>query len=368
MTARVPRIGFVVEQALGHATHADNLARFVADDPRILAEFAPIPYDPDPRFERIPGYGNWTVRAGLRARRAVRRLGKSGRLDALFIHTQVPATLMPGVLKRIPSVVSLDATPLQYDRLGATYDHAPGSDRVEAVKRRFHDTMFARARHLVTWSHWVKHSLVDDYGVAPERITVIPPGVDYARWAAPPREVAELGATTRVLFVGGNLERKGGLILLDAIRRLRADGVPIEVDLVTRDDVPAEPGVAVYHGVTANSPELISLFHRADVFCLPTYADMLAIVLSEAGAAGLPLVASDVGGLGELVEPEVTGLVVPPGDTDALAGALRRLAEQPQLRTSLGARAQQEVRERFDAEANAHRLVGLLADVAEGRT
>ena len=70
-----PRVGFVLEQTLGHVTHADNLVRLVTPDPRIEAEFAPIDFDLDRRWARLPGHGNWTVRAGLRARRAVRALG-----------------------------------------------------------------------------------------------------------------------------------------------------------------------------------------------------------------------------------------------------------------------------------------------------
>ena len=61
-------------------------------------------------------------------------------------------------------------------------------------------------------------------------------------------------------------------------------------------------------------------------------ADCLAIVLSEAGAAGLPLVTTDVGAISELVRPEQTGLLVPPGDDVALTAALDRLASDPALR------------------------------------
>ena len=69
-TSSLPRVGFVLEQTLGHITHADNLARLVPPDPRIRAEFALVDFDLDRRWARVPGHGNWTVRAGLRARRA----------------------------------------------------------------------------------------------------------------------------------------------------------------------------------------------------------------------------------------------------------------------------------------------------------
>ena len=118
-------------------------------------------------------------------------------------------------------------------------------------------------------------------------------------------------------------------MLLEAVRRLRDAGVAIELDLVTRDEVPDQEGVRVHHGLTPNSPPLIELYHRADVFCLPTMGDCLPMVLSEAGAVGLPLVSTDVGAISEIVRDGETGLLVPVDDVGALAAALRRLADDP---------------------------------------
>ena len=170
-----------------------------------------------------------------------------------------------------------------------------------------------------------------------------------------------------MLFVGGDLERKGGFVLLDAVRRLRDAGVAIELDLVTRDEVPDQEGVRAHHGLTPNSPPLIELYHRADVFCLPTMGDCLPMVLSEAGAVGLPLVSTDVGAISEIVRDGETGLLVPVDDAGALAAALHRLADDPDVRRRMGEAARQLVREQFDAGANARTLVALLLDIAVAR-
>ena len=124
-----------------------------------------------------PGLWNWTVRAGLGARGAIRRMRRRGPLDALFIHTQVPAILVPDQLRRTPTVVSLDATPIQYDELGAQYAHEVGSPRVERLKWRLNRDCFARAAAVVTWAAWTKAGLVERYEVPAEKIVVIPPGV-----------------------------------------------------------------------------------------------------------------------------------------------------------------------------------------------
>jgi glycosyltransferase involved in cell wall biosynthesis len=369
MMSAPPRVAFLLEQTLGHVTHADNLMRLVSTDERIRAEFVPIDFDVDPRWARVPGHANWTVRAGLRARRAVRALSRDGRLDALFVHTQVPATLMPDVVQRIPSVVSLDATPMQYDELGDHYAHAKGSERIERLKWRLNRSCFARADRLITWSEWAKSGLAGDYEVPADKVVVLPPGVDYDRWHTADRAADEgrQNAPVRILFVGGDLVRKGGRVLMAATRRLRAAGAEVELDLVTREQTPPEDGITVHHGLAPNSEALIELYRRADVFCLPTLGDCLPMVLSEAGATALPLVSTDVGAIREIVRPGETGLLAPPGDEDALTSALGRLVANPTLRRTLGVQAQRVVREDFNAATNASRLVDVLLEVAGAR-
>ncbi len=362
-----PRIGFVLEQTLGHITHSANLQHLVGADPDVDAVFAPIAFDVDGWAAHVPGFGNWTVRAGVRTRRAIRGLLRSGPVDALFIHTQVPAILSPDHVKRLPTVVSLDATPIQYDELGAHYGHDTGGRLAERLKWRANTACFARADAVVVWAAWTKAGLVDRYEVPADKIHVIPPGVDVERWSAYGLDddaERPADAPCRILFVGGDLERKGGLVLLEAVRRLRDEGVAIELDLVTRDDVPTQDGVRAHHGLTPNSPPLIELYQRADVFCLPTMGDCLPMVLSEAGAVGLPLVSTAVGAIGEIVRDGETGVLVPVDDVGALADALRLLAADPAERRRMGDAARELVGADFDAAANARRLVALLAEVA----
>jgi glycosyltransferase involved in cell wall biosynthesis len=366
-----PRVGFVLERSLGHVTHADNLTKLLPAQDIIDADVVELAWETSGLQSRIPGFStNWTIRSGVRARVAITQLKRSGPLDALFVHTQVPAVLSPDHLWRIPTVVSLDATPLQYDELGSHYGHARGNEYVERLKWTANRACFRRARHIVTWSEWAKRGVIDGYGIEEAKITVVPPGVATSVWSVE-RAAADPDAPVRILFVGGDLERKGGDVLLAAFRALRAevaatslDGV--ELHLVTRSHVAPEPGVIVHRNLGPNSPELVSLYHRSDVFCLPTRGDCLPMVLSEAGAAGLPLVSTAVAAIPEIVRDGETGLVVPPGDRDALVRALRALVEDPGLRLRLGTAAQVTVSRDFDAAKNVHRLAELLREVATG--
>jgi glycosyltransferase involved in cell wall biosynthesis len=88
-------------------------------------------------------------------------------------------------------------------------------------------------------------------------------------------------------------------------------------------------------------------FRGADIFVLPTRGDAFGIVFLEAMAHGTPVVASAVGGVPEVVEDGVTGVLAPPGDPDAFAEAIGRLAGDPALRRRLGEAGRRRLAERF---------------------
>jgi glycosyltransferase involved in cell wall biosynthesis len=291
------------------------------------------------------------------------------RLDAILFHTQVPAVLSANWLRRIPGVVSLDATPLQYDELGEFYGHAAGPAWLERFKWRLNRDCLAAARRVVAWTAWTKRSIVADYEIPAEKVTVIPPGVNVRDWLNPDSRAGRSGSV-KILFVGGDLARKGGLLLLQAFRALRESGAGaspgVELHLATRATLPPEPGLFVYNNMQPNSGPLKQLYRDCDIFCLPTYGDCLPMVLSEAGAAGLPAVATAVAGIPEIVQEGETGLLVPRGDVPALTAALARLVADADLRLRLGGRAVEIVSAGFDAERNTFRLLDLLKEVAHG--
>jgi glycosyltransferase involved in cell wall biosynthesis len=118
--------------------------------------------------------------------------------------------------------------------------------------------------------------------------------------------------------------------------------------------------VFIYNNLEANSQPLKHLYYTCDIFALPTFGDCLPMVLSEAGAAGMAIISTNVAAIPEIVRNGETGLTVPVGDAVSLTQALRDLATNPTLRMTLGERAMAHVTRHYDARTNANRLLDLL--------
>jgi glycosyltransferase involved in cell wall biosynthesis len=116
-------------------------------------------------------------------------------------------------------------------------------------------------------------------------------------------------------------------------------------------------------GFRPDAPRLIPAF---DVIAVPSHIEPLGNATLEAMAAGRPVVGSRVGGIPEMVEDGVTGLLVPPHAPDALSSALRSLLEAPARREALGRAAHQRVAERFSLARHAERLQRIYDDVLVG--
>jgi glycosyltransferase involved in cell wall biosynthesis len=361
---------FVMEQALGHVTHARNLEATLHERADITPTWLPIPFETRGAARFVPLLrSNWSVRASWRARRALNAALTSLPHRALVFHTQVTSLFSVGLMRRYPSLISLDATPINYDQVGQYYGHrAAGSGFVDRRKFQMNRDAFHAASTLVAWSDWARASLILDYGVESARIKVLAPGAAQAYFdIGARRQSHDPNEPVRVLFVGGDFARKGGEQLLDAFCGANFDR-PAELHLVTNHALESRPNVFVHRGLGPNSPQLLRLFELADLFVLPSFAECLAVVLMEATAAGLPVITTDVGALSEAVEPEHSGLVLEAGDTRALRASLERLIGDPMRRQRMGQGGHVLAQRKFHAQRNNHAMLDLVVQAAESHT
>lgn len=354
------RATFVMEQQVGHQSFYCNLRACLDTDSRFEASWVEITYrQPGSTWERLPGLP-LRLRGSLVGRGQVIQGLRRAPYSVAFFNTQVPAALAGGAIRQRPYVLCTDITPIQYDRMGRHYGHEP--DRwgwLARYKQRVNRTLFQQAAKIVAWSSWVRASLIEDYGVAPERVEVLAPGVDLGLWRPALRQA---NGPLRVLFVGGDFARKGGEDLLAAFRSLPAGSA--ELILVTRTPMVQGEGIFVFPNMQPNSAELVALCQSCDVFVLPSHAEAFGIAAVEASALALPVIAAAVGGLSDIVVDGETGFLIQPGDRQALAEHLRRLADDSSLRHRLGQAARQRAEARFDARANAHRIGTILCQAA----
>lgn len=203
---------------------------------------------------------------------------------------------------------------------------------------------------------------VQSFGVVNERIAIAPNAIDDSLFA---RAAVDRGGRSLCTFLyAGRLDPEKSVDVL-----LRAfEQVPGELVLAGSGSDEERLRALAPNGVRFLGPlhrdELVAWYAAADVFVLPSRSEPWGIVLNEAAAAGLPLIATEeVGAAHELIEEGVNGFRVPAGDAGALAAAMRRLAEDAGFRTSAGARSL-ELSLRLTPEAWADGVVGLARRLA----
>jgi L-malate glycosyltransferase len=232
---------------------------------------------------------------------------------------------------------------------------------------------FPASRHL-----FVSDALCEELCARSRRLRACPKSVVYDGVPIPQARTASSRAAARarigvpidsvvVTFAGRLVPVKGVDTLLQAWAQVRNRiGESAELLLVGGDaggpgnarklaDLDAELNTRarfVGHQVDVN-PWL----HAADVAVVPSLLEPLGLVAIEASAEGLPVVASRVGGLSEIVVDGVTGVLVPPGDPNALSAALIRLLEDPDLRRRLGDQARRRCQERFSIAAHVRAIL-----------
>ena len=213
-------------------------------------------------------------------------------------------------------------------------------------------------------------------GVERERITVVHSGVDCDRFRAPTsqeradaRGALKIADTEFVISAVGALEqRKGHRYLIAAIGAIAASGkfrcFIVGQGLIGRV---LQDEIAVIRSLDrikllGRVDDVRELLWASDAFAMPSLKEGLGVAALEAMASALPVIASDVGGLREVVEDGRTGIIVPPANPEKIASAFKRLAESPELRSQMSAAARARVVENYSMEQMAARTLALYRE------
>jgi colanic acid/amylovoran biosynthesis glycosyltransferase len=201
------------------------------------------------------------------------------------------------------------------------------------------------------------------------KLALVRCGVDAQAFGAVARDGAS--GALRVLVVGRLVSGKGYALLLEALADVVARGHDVTLEIVGEGPAgealrarAAALGVAerVQWLGAVGQDEIRRHYEEADAFCLPSFAEGVPVVLMEAMAMQLPVVATRIAGIPELIDDGVSGLLVAPARAGELADALARLAASPELRGQLGRAGREAVMAGYDAERWARELQHLLVD------
>jgi glycosyltransferase involved in cell wall biosynthesis len=304
------------------------------------------------------------------------------RFDVIHITTQGSAGAVLDLRGAAPTrwSVYLDSTAaLEVRQFGA-------SPIASAPMRRAEHRTLAAADLVTCMSDWAARSAIDDYAIRPDRVFVSPgcvplparsddpaarlndeslPSGDERDQNAGPVASASTESTSlpRILFIGNGWQRKGGPDLLRLHQQRFADRA--HLDIISAD-APRDPSArnVTWHGRVDHETILSRIIPTADLFVLPTRHDMSPWVVLEAAGGGLPVVATRVGAIPEMVVDGRTGLLVDRGDPAALAAAVDRLLVDAPLRRQMGLAAARHVREHYDPDRVYNQLMDRLVRLA----
>jgi glycosyltransferase involved in cell wall biosynthesis len=359
---------FIHENTLGHSSYLPQFVNYFTAHPELgicpeLLLATPLPPDLARKADKTAPFlrrfgldmhfSRWRKIVSAHVLNQVRAKEK-GSYDAIVINTQSIALDLLDVA--CPIFVSLDATFRQLSE--SRWFSDPPMPRVaprliSALIKRERE-LFERATLVLPWSRLAAGSLQKDYGIPPEKTQILPPSL---KLPSPARGSGH--DTPRALFVGADFKRKGGDLLLKAFRSFHGQ---LELDILTQSPVPPEAGVRLWRNIQAHTPEWEALWREADFFIFPSHLETFGIVLVEALAFGVPVIASRAGAAEEILDHGKCGILLDALTVDELALAIDRVLSDPaEARERAGAG-----RKHAEAEYEIGRNSALLANLLLG--
>jgi glycosyltransferase involved in cell wall biosynthesis len=228
---------------------------------------------------------------------------------------------------------------------------------------RLERELYHGAAAIFVASDFVRRSLVEDYGVPSERVTIVGEGINLES----PDDLDHRYDGKTILFVGYEFERKGGPVLLEAFSRIRRELPEAELLVAGPKRRPEVLPDGVTWLGTLPRAELAKLYERASLFVMPSMFEPFGLVYLEAMEWKLPCVGTTECAMPEIILDRETGRLVPPGNAPVLAETLIELLRNPVLLKEMGERGRRQARERFTWPEVARRVDVRLRELVRGR-
>lgn len=272
-----------------------------------------------------PEKAAWLARSQFNARRLAKRNAslreelapQEGSYDILV---QLQTLCAPGRASEAPYAIYTDNTMALTARTFPRF--APLSPSMLRQWLAFEGEVCRNAEAVFTFSQFARGSMIEDYGCAPERVLAVGAGANQYADPLPVKDYSR----PRALFVGRPFEPKGGRILLEAWRIVRRAIPDAQLVIAGPRRAPKlPPGGGVTFIGRVDRAELARQYLDASVFVLPSLFDAWGHVFVEAMGNGLPCIGTDCCAMPEIIEHDVSGLLVSRGQAEPLAGALIEL-------------------------------------------
>jgi glycosyltransferase involved in cell wall biosynthesis len=305
-----------------------------------------------------------------RSDRAARAINEHrGRIDCIL---QIGATFEPVGRQNLPYALFCDSN-IQTSKEGAAFGVSDAGWLTEnefAAIRERERAVYQNAAVVMTISEFLRRSFLHDFGVSEARVTAVGAGPNLELAKVPRRSGTPPGGPPTILFVGKQFERKGGPVLLDAFRALKARIPEARLLIIGPSPRASEVSDIEWLGtLDKNNPEewhkLVEAYGKAHVFCLPSLFEPFGIVILEAMYFGLPCVGTDAWAIPEMIKDGVTGFTVPRNDPTALEDRLTQLLKDRELAHRMGQAGRRRAEHHFSWDAVAARMTTCLTEHLE---
>jgi len=275
--------------------------------------------------------------------------------DVVLFATWEPMIGTYKYVKKTKIIVGFDLTPELSFKMVDVYDklnnnfffvRAIRSALKKIIFKPFYGKVFKSADYFLSWGgKWAKESVANDYGIDAGMVDILPRPVDTNFWIPSESLDADKNLKPILLFVGNDFKRKGGLFLLEIYKKELHPYCNLRI--ISNDEclksVKIGNGVEICRGLTHdNIDEIKELYQTSDIFVFPTIRDAVPIVLAEAAATGLVILASDhLPGLQDIVKDNENGYLLTYGDRELWIEKIKNLVEDKGLLKQMSIRSRQ---------------------------